>query len=93
MDTIQPNKMHTFVFNWFEYNRYNNVLPRKNKISATTLYSAIQSFQKMFGNPRKNCITSIQEVDVNNNPINAPTMVNPNDFSVIKAENKENIEN
>ena len=80
--------MSTFVFNWFEYNKYNKVMLRKSNVSANSLNDAIGVFKNNCGGPKKVCITSIQEIDSLGNYINNVIKVNPTDFSIIK-EGKE----
>lgn len=74
------SKQHTYIFNWFEYNRYGEVLQRKNSIKSTSLYNAIAAFRNAFGNASKNCISLIQEIDENGVNIGTPVTVNPKDF-------------
>lgn len=75
--------VHTFVFNWFKYNRYGKVFQRKNTITATSLFWATEAFKREFGNPRHVCITSVQEIDSEGNPIENSVKLNPTDFSIV----------
>ena len=74
------SKQHIYVFNWFEYTRYGEILQRKDTIKSLSLYDAITAFKNAFGNSKKNCISLIQEVNEDGINIGTPITVKPGSF-------------